>query len=264
MSALSLVSLEQSQAQLFIDIFPSQDSTNQTLWVFSGTSRSGVTINNVGPYIRRSGSYDRRDTHKTTRAFVRNTAPALYNLTPLFTASTTNAPLDLESLRTRLGATIKLGTTNTLDDITIPSTATNVPTLTFTGRGSRRIASMFLNDVNNTGWDDIGPRVAGTSDLNYGLGQPNVNWIGAWTWTAAQRARLAMRLPRPSGLWGIGTTFGKPATRWRALSIFKWSFLLGKAAATLSEALTVWTPLWKNYWIELMRSLAFSAVVFFI
>ena len=85
------------------------------------------------------------------------------------------------SFLTRLGQTIKLGTTNTNDDIAIPSTATNVPTLTFTGRGSRTIANMFLNDVNNSNWDDIGPRVAGSSDLNYGTGQPNVNWIGAGT-----------------------------------------------------------------------------------
>ncbi len=171
---------EQAQAQLYLDIFPSQDSTNNTLWIFSGSSRSGVTILNVGPEIRTSGAYDRKDTHKTSRAFLRNTSPALYALTPLFTASATNAPLDLESLRTRLGQTIKLGTTNTLDDITIPSTATNVPTLTFTGRGSRTIANMFLNDVSGTGWDDIGPRVSG-SNLNYGTGQPNVNWIGAAT-----------------------------------------------------------------------------------
>ncbi len=185
-SALSLVSGEQeAQAQLYLDIFPSQDSTNNTLWVFSGSSQANVGHNNVGPYIRRSGAYDRRDTHKTSNAFLRSTPSALYALTPLITSTTnvttTNAPLDFESLRTRLGQTIKLGTTNTNDDITIPSTATNVPTLTFTGRGSRTIANMFLNDVNNTGWDDIGPRVAGTSDLNYGTGPKGVNWIGAAT-----------------------------------------------------------------------------------
>ncbi len=184
MSALSLVSVEQSQAQLYLDIFPSQDSTNNTLWIFSGSSRSGVTIANVFPYISTSGGYNRRDTHKTSNAFLQDptslTPAANYNLTSLFTASATNSPLDLESLRTRLGQTIKLGTTNTNDDITIPSTATNVPTLTFTGIGSRTIAAMHLNNVANTGWDNIGPRVSG-SNFQYGTGQPNVNWIGAAT-----------------------------------------------------------------------------------
>ncbi len=103
----------EAQAQLYLDIFPSQDSTNNTLWVFSGSSQASVTIANVGPYIRRSGNYDRRDSHLTSNAFLRNTPNASYALTPLFTASATNAPLDLESLRTRLGQTIKLGTTNT-------------------------------------------------------------------------------------------------------------------------------------------------------
>ena len=100
---------------------------------------------------------------------MRNTSPATYNLTALRTATAINAPLDFESLRERLGHTIKLGTTNTNDDITITNTATNVPTITFTGRGSRTIASFYLRDVPNTGWDDIGPRVTGSSDLNYGL-----------------------------------------------------------------------------------------------
>ncbi len=141
-----------------------------------------MTIANVFPYISTSGGYNRRDTHKTTRALLQDpislTPAANYNLTPLFTATATNAARDLESLRTRLGQTIKLGTTNTLDDITIPSSATNVPTLTFTGVGSRTIAAMHLNNVQNTGWDDIGPRVSG-SNFQYGTGQPNVNWIGA-------------------------------------------------------------------------------------
>ena len=166
-----------AQAQLYLDIFPSQDDTNATLWVFSGSS-SGWAHNNVPPRIRTSGGYDRRDTHKTSDAFLTSTSAADYNLTPLFTASTTNAPLDLESLRTRLGQTIKLGTTNTLDDITIPSNATNAPTISYTGRGSRTIAAMHLQDVWNSNWDDIGPRVSG-SELNYGSSSVAVNWIGA-------------------------------------------------------------------------------------
>ena len=182
-----------AQAQLWLDIFPSQDDTNATLWVFSGSS-AGWAHNNVPPRIRTSGGYNRRDTHKTSSAFVQSTPAANYNLTPLFTASTTNAPLDLESLRARLGHTIKLGTTNTNDDITIPTTATNVPTISYTGRGSRTIAAMHLNDVNNTGWDDIGPRVSG-SELDYGSSSVAVNWIGAGIMTNKPIAHFHLTTP---------------------------------------------------------------------
>ncbi len=143
LSALSsLVPLEQGQAQLYLDIFPSRDDTNATLWVFSGSS-SGWAHNNVPPTIRSSGNYNRRDTHKTSNAFLQDptslTPAALYALTPLFTATATNAPNDLETLDYWKGRTINWGTTNTNDDIAIPSTATNVPTISYTGRGSRTI-----------------------------------------------------------------------------------------------------------------------------
>ena len=111
-----------AQAQLYLDIFPSRDSTNQTLWVFSGSSTAWAHPN-AGPHIRTSGGFDQHDSDKTTSAFLRNTPQALYALTPLFTATATNAPM-----------------------------------LTF-GSSRRSIANMLLNDVARTGWDDIGPRV---------------------------------------------------------------------------------------------------------
>ena len=154
-----------AQAQLYLDIFPSQDNNNQTLWIFSGSS-SAWAHPNAGPHIRTSGGFDQHDSDKTTSAFLRNTPQALYALTPLFTSTTTNAPRDLESLRTRLGQTIKLGTTNTNDDITIPSSATNTPMLTL-GGSSRTIANMLLRDVSGTGWDDIGPRLGGSGNFAY-------------------------------------------------------------------------------------------------
>ncbi len=181
---------------MWLDIFPSQDDTNATLWVFSGSS-SGWTHANANPHIRTSGGYDRRDTHKTTRALLQDpislTPAANYNLTPLFTATTTNAARDLESLRTRLGQTIKLGTTNTNDDITIPSTATNVPTLSYAGVGSRTIAAMHLNNVANTGWDDIGPRTS--SQLTYGSSPRTVTWIGAAIMTNKPIAHFHLTTP---------------------------------------------------------------------
>ena len=193
-SALSLVSMEQGQAQLYLDIFPSQDNSTNTLWVFSGSS-SGWAHSNAAPHIRTGQGYNRRDTHKTSNAFLKNTPEALYALTPLFTATTTNAPLYLKSLRTRLGQSIKLGTTNTNDDITISSTATNVPTLTFTSVGSRTFPNMLLWDVANTSWDDIGPRVCGSIDFTYGTGQPNVNWIGTAIMTNKPIAHFHITTP---------------------------------------------------------------------
>ena len=185
-----------AQAQLWLDIFPSQDDTNATLWVFSGSS-SGWTHANANPHIRTSGGYDRRDTHKTDNAFLQDpaslTPAANYNLTSLFTATATNSPLDLESLRTRLGQTIQLGTTNTNDDITIPSSATNVPTISYAGRGSRTIAAMHLRNVPNTGWDDIGPRTS--SQLTYGSSSRTVTWTGAAVMTNKPIAHFHITTP---------------------------------------------------------------------
>ncbi len=181
---------------MYLDIFPSRDDTNATLWVFSGSS-SGWTHANAFPHIRTSGGYDRRDTHKTDNAFLQDptslTPAANYNLTPLFTASTTNAPNDLETLDYWKGRTINWGTTNTNDDITIPSTATNVPMLGYAGRGTNTIAAMHLNNVWNTGWDDIGPRVS--SQLTYGSSAVGVTWIGAAIMTNKPIAHFHLTTP---------------------------------------------------------------------
>ena len=183
---LALTPLEHSQAQLYLDIFPSQDNTNATLWVFSGSVSQFFTHRNAGPNIPTSGSFDRGHTTKTDNALFQtgttttSSSGVLEALTPLRTASATNAPLDFESLRTRLGQTIKLGTTNTNDDITIPNTATNAPTISIATKGSRTIANMYFRDVPNTGWDDIGPRVSSTLDY-----RDNNNTRRALTWSGA-------------------------------------------------------------------------------
>ena len=180
---LALSPVEQSQAQVYIDIFPSQDNANQTLWLFSGSIGDFWTFHNSNPTIRTSGHYARGDTAKTSNAFfptgTTTTSGSNHALTPLFTATATNAPLDFESLRTRLGQTIKLGTTNTNDDITIPSTATNTPTLTVSSRGSRTIANMYLRDNAGSVWDDIGPRV--NSNLDYRDNNNNARYTFSWT-----------------------------------------------------------------------------------
>ena len=179
---LAAVPLEQARAQLFLDIFPSNDNTNQTLWVFSG-STSGWTHSNANPHIRTSGGYDRRDTSKTSSALFQTgtttTSGSNHALTPLFTATATNAPLDLQYMTVWAGNTIDWGTTNTNDDIAIPSNVTNTPTISYAGRGSRTIANMYLRDVPNTDRDDFGPRTS--SQLNYDNQSRTVTWYGAAT-----------------------------------------------------------------------------------
>ena len=48
-----------AQAQLYIDVYPSQDNDNQTIWIFHGVSAAGITTS-----IRSSGNYHARDSWK--------------------------------------------------------------------------------------------------------------------------------------------------------------------------------------------------------
>ena len=89
-----------AQSQLFIDVYPSQDNTNQTLWIFSGQSTAHYTST-----IRSSGNYHRRDSWKLNAAhgfdvyFDNIPTNRLFNLSPLF--SSTNQT-DIESIESRL------------------------------------------------------------------------------------------------------------------------------------------------------------------
>ena len=193
-SALSsLVPLEQARAQLYLDIFPSNDNTNHTLWVFSGSISSFFVHNNDSHFFRTSGVYARGDTTKTASALFQagttttGSSGVLEALTPL---SSTNTPNDLEYMTfwSTNANPITWGTTTTADDVAIPSTATNTPTLTVTTVasaggsliGSRTIANMYFRDVPGSNWDDIGPRV--NTQLDYGN---NANAARAFSWTGA-------------------------------------------------------------------------------
>ncbi len=55
---LPFVPLEQSQAQLFVDVYPSQDDNEKTIWIFSGSS---TTAHPSTSSIRSSGNYNTRD-----------------------------------------------------------------------------------------------------------------------------------------------------------------------------------------------------------
>ena len=141
------------------------------------------THHNDSHFFRTSGTYSRGDTAKTFSALFQTGTTAtgssgvLEALTPL---SSTNTPLDLQYMTVWAGNTITWGTTNTNDDVVIPSTATNTPTLTVSSIGSRTIANMYFRDVPNSNWDDIGPRV--NTQLDYG---DNANTARTFSWTGA-------------------------------------------------------------------------------
>ncbi len=155
---LSLAPIEQSQAQLYIDIFPSQDNpTTQTIWIF-GNSRTGRGSSSTAHYrssIRSSGNYHVRDSwklHSNALYFENKPTNALFNLTPLF--GSTNA-IDIESVQKRLPGGLRRTYIFDPDPFPFGNKVTNAPTITI-GSTSRPIGKIFMNDADD---DEIGIRV---------------------------------------------------------------------------------------------------------
>ena len=181
---LSWSPIEQSQAQLFIDIYPSQDNyKNQTLWVFSGDSQASLLLAGSGPYIRHNAlagaaSSNERDTYALQDLLFAGTrdggfpfsVPQLYALSSLATSSLDYA-----------GVTNFWASTNTVSSL---STAAGTPNLSFSNRvangavTNRSISHLFLYALPAVD-DWVGPRVSGGSNLTYGTNRPAVNWVGA-------------------------------------------------------------------------------------
>ena len=181
---LSFSPIEQSQAQLYIDIYPSQDNyKNQTLWVFSGDSQASLLLTGLGPYIRHNAlagaaSANERDTYALQDLLFAGTRdggfpfslPQLYPLSSLSSSSLDYA-----------GVTNFWASTNTVSSL---STASGTPTLSFSNRvvngavTNRSVSHLFLY-AQPSGDDWVGPRVSGGSNLIYGTNRPAVNWVGA-------------------------------------------------------------------------------------
>ncbi len=165
--ATALLALEQSQAQLFINVYPSQDSpTNQTLWVFSGSSTTdyaGTTS------IRSSGNFHWRDSFPLSGNLYNANRPnnQLPTLSPLLSSS--NAK-DIASVNARIPGG---GKTN----ITFAASATNTPTITIAGRGTRTIARLFMDEDAYNSRDGLGIRNQ-PPNLLYGSGEA-FSWVGA-------------------------------------------------------------------------------------
>ena len=163
--------LDQAQAQLYIDIYPSQDNNNQTLWVFSGSSTTsrtivilGVPAISAGTFRTSSGnSFERQDSVSlSTNPFSSANSPsnAVLALSSLSTTSD-----DYESILKRIPG----GPRTQMFD----SNATNAPTISVSP-GSSTISHMYLHGATNA----IGPRVS--SSFTYGsTGNVGSSWYGA-------------------------------------------------------------------------------------
>ena len=174
---LALAPLEQSQAQIYIDVYPSQDNpTTHTLWIFSGSSIADrsftlfATTNYAQGTIRTSSgnAYDEQDTARFSTSPFNANSPnnAVLALTPFsVSSSSTNYPKDYDSIRRRIPG----GTRPQL----FAANATNTPTLRI-GADTQTISHMFLHGATN----GIGPRVS--TAFNYGESSTEgMNWRGA-------------------------------------------------------------------------------------
>ena len=165
----SFLPWEQSQAQLILNAYPSQDNTNQTLWIFSGSSSSRSASAQIrNPSATNTDNQDtwQIDSNNGNIFDANKPSDTSFQLSPLFSSSN---PKDIASVRARIPGG---GKTN----ITFLASATNTPTLTI-GSGSGVISHLFL-DEDASGiahYDDFGLRISG--GFNYGTGASS--WVGA-------------------------------------------------------------------------------------
>ena len=153
-----------AQAQLIVDVYPSQDTPTNTLWIFSGSSSVGAAGT-----LRTSGNHSSADGWQTASDIYNANRPSNQTITLSPLLSSTNSK-DIASVRARIPGG---GRT----DITFAANATNTPTITIgTTPVSRTINRMFMNNVNVA--DNIGIRVS--SGHNYGsyVGQAT-SWTGS-------------------------------------------------------------------------------------
>ncbi len=177
-----ILATTESQAQLHIDVFPSQDDPTKTLWLFnarndySPQSPSGRAF--YGSAIRSSGNFHPRDSWKTSSFYgtiytANKPTNALFNLTPLF--SSTNHPKDIESVTKRIPGAPPFGPFSTNRFTSFTNTdVTNTPTMT-TGNATKTIGKIFMNAAAQS---EIGIRGAGGGNLAYTNGQ-TFGWFGS-------------------------------------------------------------------------------------
>ena len=167
-SALSMVSWEQeAQAQLYLDIFPSQDNpTTQTLWIFSGSSTARANNNirtSTGSNLQHQDSWWFGSPNSGNIYNANKPSDRTLSLSSLFSSSNT---ADRNSVLSRIPGG---GKTN----ITFAASATNTPIITI-GSGNRTISHLFMDDAATT--DSMGIRTS--SSFSYSSGQTSA-WVGS-------------------------------------------------------------------------------------
>ena len=165
-----------AQAQLFINIYPSQDNPDsETIWIFSGSPR-GFTAH-YSSSIRSSGNYHARDSWKVRHGIgytlyrVNNPSNQLSNLSPLFSSTNT---IDIESIESRLSGSSR-ATSPFYSGLTFSADSTNAPTIS-AGSASKTIGSIFMNDAAQ---DEIGIRGTAGNSLVYNTNGQRIDWFGS-------------------------------------------------------------------------------------
>ena len=160
--------LEQSQAQLYVDIYPSQESTNGTLWIFSG-STTAARQQSQTRVIRTSSSAN--DFHQDTARLFDN----LFASDPGTGVKSLSAIPALNSNKDYASLIGRLRTTNSAFASANLNVITNTPTMT-AGANSQTITHLYFRSVSQA--DRFGPRVS--SSLSYNNGD-TISWTGAGT-----------------------------------------------------------------------------------
>ena len=200
---LSLAPLKQGQAQLYVDIYPSQEYTNGTLFIFSGSTTAARQQSQPRSF-RTTGSDWLQDTaYAFDTLFASNPGTGEKNLTavPASTTSVTNK--DYESLIGNLRVRNSAFSGANLNVIT------NAPTLAVQSTNTRTISSLYLQD-DIGGWDRFGPRVS--SALGYN-NSDTISWTGAGVLTNVAISVFNTRDPylRARAVGASGSFYGGSA-----------------------------------------------------
>ena len=193
---LALAPLEQAQAQLYIDIFPSQDDTNATLWIFSGSTTAARTS------TIRTTSGTTWFTQDTARffdnLFASDPGTGFKSLTAVPASTATNPNKDYKSLIGNLRLRNPAFTNANLNVLT------NAPTMT-AGANSQTITHLYLRDTSSD--DNFGPRV--NSALSYTSGGA-VSWTGSGTLANVPISTFSTRDPyiRARKMGSAGSFYG--------------------------------------------------------
>ena len=181
---LALAPFEQSQAQLYIDIYPSQDSSKtQTLWVLSGSSQASMFLSESDSYIRHgalTGAYttNERDTYELQDRLYAGPVGIGNSFFPI--PSSLPCPL-LPHLPSTMRESPTFGRPPTPSPRSPPRPERPLSFSNRVANGAvtnRSISHMALYQQPG-GNDWLGPRVGGGSNFTYGTNRPTVNWVGA-------------------------------------------------------------------------------------